>query len=77
VNASQSTAALAAMGEPAPSRVADLLTAPSPGTRACAHLVILQIASRLPPAEAADWRARVNAAPNPIEAKRHRYTGSA
>ena len=65
MNASQSTAALAAMGEPALSRVADLLTAPSPETRARARLVILQIASRLPSAEAAAWRARVAAAPNP------------
>ena len=58
MNASQSTAALAAMGEPALSRVADLLSAPSPETRARARLVILQVASRLPPAQAATWRAR-------------------
>jgi HEAT repeat protein len=65
MNASQSTAALVAMGEPALARVADLLTAPSPETRARARLVILQVANRLPPAEASAWRARVGAMPTP------------
>jgi HEAT repeat protein len=65
MNASQSTAALAAMGEPALARVADLLSAPSEQTRARARLVILQVASRLPPAAAATWRARVLAASAP------------
>lgn len=60
-HASQSTDALRAMGETALPRVADLLAAPSAETRARARLVILQVASRLPPAEAAKWRARVTA----------------
>jgi HEAT repeat protein len=63
MNASQSTAALVEIGEPALARVADLLTAPSPETRGRARLVILQVANRLPPAKAAAWRARLPALP--------------
>ncbi len=43
-------------------RVADLLNAPSPETRGRARLEILAVAQRLPPSEAAAWRARVLAA---------------
>ena len=57
--ATQSTAALRAMGAAALPKAADLLTAPSADTRARARLVILQIAGDLPPDEAAAWRARV------------------
>lgn len=56
------TDGLIALGAPALPRVADLLTAPSPETRARARLVILTVASRLPPAEATAWRDRVAAA---------------
>jgi hypothetical protein len=64
-HASQSTNALRTMGAKALPRVADLLTAPSPETRARARLVIVQIAAGLPPDEAAAWRARVTAAEDP------------
>lgn len=62
VHSTLATDALLAMGEPVLSRVADLLTAPSADTRARARLVIVTIADRLPPAQAAVWRARVIAA---------------
>ncbi len=54
-----STDGLIALGEPVLPRVADLLSAPSPETRRHARLVIVTVAQRLPPAEAAAWRARV------------------
>jgi hypothetical protein len=59
VHSTLATDALIAMGEPALPRVADLLTALSPETRGRARLVILTVTQRLPPAEAAAWRARV------------------
>jgi HEAT repeat protein len=62
VDRTLATDALIAMGEPALPRVAELLAAHSAETRGRARLVILAIAQRLPPAEAAAWRARVVAA---------------
>lgn len=56
------TDALMVMGEAALPRVADLLTSPSEETRNRARFVILAVATRLPPADAAAWRARVAAA---------------
>ncbi len=65
VHRTLATDALVAMGESVLPRVADLLTAPSPVTRGRARLVILSVADRLPPADAAAWRARVIAAEQP------------
>lgn len=57
-----SSDALVAMGEPALPRVAELLASPSVETRRRARLVILTVAPKLAPDEAAKWRERVAAA---------------
>ncbi|TMQ08157.1 MAG: hypothetical protein E6J90_41285 [Deltaproteobacteria bacterium] len=62
VQGTPATDALMVMGEAALPRVAALLAAPSQETRDRARFVILAVASRLPPAEAAAWRAKVAAA---------------